>query len=372
MIEPPILAIVAWTGLPVVAVVIRPRRSRTLARPFIAPLGWSPTLALLLIVVSIPVIHAPARLIVGRPLRIPAVIRTSLLARLKRTLIGTVAIALEPALVRPARREALIVPWRPLPLESRLVRATWREAPVVSRRSLAITPLESRLVRAARREVPVVSRRSLAVASLESPLIRAMRHGLLIARRGTRPAIAIEPAVFALKRRSRVPLGPALVTRIAAIRFAILELPGLLLLVREEIALWVEAALATLLLRLPIAAWRLSRPAIAIAGALLARAGRSRRHLPALNRARATCSRLRPLSLDRDLGVATLGRILFGQLHVHRFEERLLLAGGEIAPEPERHARHHQRPDANARQAINHDSGSIHHPANDVIHPFVQ
>ncbi len=141
-------------------------------------------------------------------------------------------------------------------------------------------------------------------------------------------------------------------------------------LVRIEIALRVEAALSPFLTRwLPgTARWRATRAFATRSGRVLAGARRHR----SLGLLRAALLALGALAFGNNFAITLASGILFGQIHVHRFEERLLFTGREIAPEPERNARHHQRPDPHARQAIDDDAGGVHHPANDVIHPLVQ
>lgn len=182
---------------------------------------------------------------------------------------------------------------------------------------------------------------------------------------------AIVSAVLSPVTWPVVTLEPALIMRTASIRPLLGGRPLVLLPIWVEIALRIESALSPLLLRPPFAAGRRG-PALVSKRARLRRASQPGLHIPLRHGARAARTCLRPPALDVDLDVTAARRILFRQFHMHRFEERLLLTDREIAPKPERHPGHHQRPDSNAGQAIHHNTGGIHHPADNVVHPLVQ
>lgn len=178
-----------------------------------------------------------------------------------------------------------------------------------------------------------------------------------IARWRSLTRIAIEPPVFAwtaigrLRGRSNARL--------------------FLILIWVKIALGIEPALPSLL-RLPPATrwWRWAL--VSLKHARLMRSHGAGWKLAALLRAGAAIAALRPLTLYDDFGVASLRGILFWKLHMYCLEEGLLFTCGKIAPESQWNTRDHQWSYANPRQPVNHDTGGIHHPADDVIHPFVQ
>ena len=57
---------------------------------------------------------------------------------------------------------------------------------------------------------------------------------------------------------------------------------------------------------------------------------------------------------------------------MNRFEECLLLASAEIAPEPDRQSGNAERSDAHAGELVDRDAGKIHHAADDVVHPLME
>jgi hypothetical protein len=124
---------------------------------------------------------------------------------------------------------------------------------------------------------------------------------------------------------------------------------------------------------LPIATRWLSRSRlISLQHARFSRSGRSRRKLSTLRSAWTAIAIVIALLLDDDFGVAALSGILFGEFHVYCLEEGLLFTCGEIAPKSQRNSRNHQWSNANPRQPVNDNVRCIHHPADDVIHPFVK
>ncbi|CAN5349439.1 hypothetical protein BH09CHL1_BH09CHL1_09660 [soil metagenome] len=102
------------------------------------------------------------------------------------------------------------------------------------------------------------------------------------------------------------------------------------------------------------------------------RTGRPRWKLTTLRGAWAAVAILISFLLDDNFGVATLRGILFGEFHMYCLEEGLLFTCGKIAPESKWNSRDHQWSYANPRQPVNDYVRCIHHPADDVIHPFMK
>ncbi len=259
-----------------------------------------------------------ARLLGGRPLAIAIVAIRRAIAGLTRLLV-TVAVVhtAAPLIARRAwsaivgpllARRPLTLEWailtfgpikapfgRALPLRTVVTPLGWSlslraiKTTLTVRSARAITPLEPAIERRALVEAALVRLAIRAIAPLKWRTIATLR------RRGR--ALAIEAALltrFARRLRSR--------------------------LIRVEIALRTEAALAALLHRwLPRSAWRTARALSARSGGVVAS---SRRHLSSLlGWTRTAFAALGAFPFRRDLAIPATSGILFRQFHMHRFEE---------------------------------------------------
>jgi hypothetical protein len=310
VIEASILLVVLRTRRPIGALIGRPiatilRRSRSLRPGAVIEVAVFLRTALFTwLIVIATVVHVPARLIVLRSTAIVGALllpgfEGAILARRPRSLVPVKAaivrtarttalivsrwslaiVAIEAALVRPALTVAIrprrrtrsivavrttIVAWRqPLAVISQ-----WRTLPIIAIKPLAISRRWSLAI--------VALWRSLAVVTIETALLALWRSLPIVPLRRALAIVTIEALTIALWRTlAIVAIEAALFARSSIGR---LRLLGFLILVREEIALWIEATLSSLFLlrRLPIAARWLSRSRlISLQHARFSRSGRS-------------------------------------------------------------------------------------------------
>ncbi|MGH2549453.1 MAG: hypothetical protein ACRDHN_08685 [Thermomicrobiales bacterium] len=385
-------AIGALVGRPVTAIL---RRSRALRPRTVIEVAVFLGTAFFagLIAIALAIVHMPARLIT---LRSAPILGALFLARFKRPVLAGRAwslVSIETAILGLAWSAALIVPPRPLAIisiESALIRAlltvaisprrrprsaiTVKAAIVARRRSLAVVALGWALAVVTIESLTVARWRSLPIVAIKPLSITRRRSLAIVALRRPLAIVAIEPLTVALRRPLAIePAFFAWATIISVHRRS--TWLCFLVLIRVKIALRIEATLPALfLLRwLPIATRWLSRARlVALKHARFSRAGRSSRKLATLRCARSAITILIPLLFDDDFRVAALRGILFGEFHMYCLEEGLLFTCGKIAPQSQRNPRDHQWSDANPRQPVNNNVRCIHHPADNVIHPFVK
>lgn len=314
-------------------------------------------------------------------------IKTALFARRSWT-----TVSIEPLAI--ARRRA--VAWR-----RSLAIVAFETLAITRRWALAIIALKTALF--ARRARSTVSLEPLTIARWWAMAIIAIEP-LSISRRWALAVVAFKPALFARGSWTTVSFDPLAIARWWALAIIPIEssfiarrralavvvidprlltrtaIYGLnwrndalnfLVLIGVKITLRVESTLTALFLRLPLATRRRSSTLVALKHPWFTWTSWSRWKLSALRCARSAILALRLLSLDYDFSIASLRGILFSKFHVYCLEEGLLFTCGEIAPQSQWDPRDHQWPNANPRQPVNHDTGRIHHPADDVIHPFV-
>jgi len=272
MIEPPVFARTI-SALVAVALLSGSRRPRPLPGPLVSPLGRAAILPLL--VVAVAIVHPPTRLIARRSWLKSTIVRALLAPRLEGSITAAIT-ALKWALI-------LLAGLKPRRIPARF-------PPIGSLNTLIVGPASGMA-------------RLLALRAGTRPSLEALRVS-----RKSRPVVALEAAVILAVRPT---FGkPALILWLTWIK----------------IALRAKATLAAFVLRLPVAArWR-SGPPIAIGVMRLAGSPLARRHLSTLRWSRAARSGLRTFALNRNLGIAAAGGILFRQVHMNRFEERLRLA----------------------------------------------
>lgn len=175
----------ALIGRPITAIFRRALRLRPRTMIKVAILLRSVFLARPIVIVF-PVVHMPARLIVGRSLRTTAIVGTLLAAWIEGTIFARwsgAIIALKPPLVWPPRSRSLLVP----------------------RWSLAVSPVKAALIRT-NLSIPMpVSRRSIAAIAIE---------GTLLARWWSLTGVPLKPLTVAGWRPlARIPIEPSFFTR---------------------------------------------------------------------------------------------------------------------------------------------------------------